>query len=70
MHRAKFSRKILPQIDMCIIASGLQLVIWAFFPGDRSEWVRGWSLHLFSQFELLFVVISFMAHKAVAEICS
>lgn len=41
-------RKTLPEIDMCVIASGLQLVIWAFSPGDRSEWVRGWSLHLLS----------------------
>lgn len=30
MHLAKILRKILLKIDMCIIASGLQLVIWAF----------------------------------------
>lgn len=48
MHQAKILRKILPEIDTGIIASGLQLVILAFPPGDSSEWVRGCSLHLFS----------------------
>lgn len=39
-------RKTLPDTDKCDFASGLQLVIWPFSLGDRSEWVRGWPLHL------------------------
>lgn len=48
MHLAELLRKILPEINMCVIAPGLQLVTWTFSPGDRSKGMGGWPLHLLS----------------------
>lgn len=41
-------RKTLPEIDMCVICFRVAAGYLGFSLGDRSEWVRGWSLHLLS----------------------